>query len=79
MDARDDLQRKVWTFEENDYLFGAGTLRMIVDTVDWSRPRVHDGQTWYDVQGVEIAADGRVIGPRRTSVKASRLTPAGQR
>jgi len=41
--ARDDAERRVWTFDESDYLFGAGALRMIVESVDWSRPRVRDG------------------------------------
>ena len=79
--ARDQAERRVWTFDESDYLFGAGALRMIVETVDWSRPRVRDGETWYDVQGVEVTTDDRVIGPRRTTVKASRLrtVPTGQR
>jgi hypothetical protein len=71
--SRDDAERRVWTFDENDYLFGAGALWMIVESVDWSRPRVRDGETWYDVQGVEVTSDGRVVGPRRTTVKASRL------
>ena len=71
--SRDDAERRVWTFDENDYLFGAGALRMIVESVDWSRPRERDGETWYDVQGVELTPDDRVVGPRRTTVKASRL------
>ena len=76
--ARDDAERRVWTFDESDYLFGAGALRMIVESVDWSRPRVRDGETWYDVQGIEVTLEGRVVGPRRTTVKASRLRIAKQ-
>ena len=68
----------MWTFDESDYLFGAGALRMIVESVDWSRPRVRDGETWYDVQGVEVTDDGRVVGPRRTTVKGSRLRISGR-
>jgi hypothetical protein len=79
MDAHDDARRRVWTFEESDYLFGSGELQMIVESVDWSRPRLHDGDTWYEVHGVEVADDGRVIGPRRTTVKASRLRIVPQR
>jgi hypothetical protein len=70
MEARNEPGR-VSTFDESDYLFGTGPLRMIVDSVDWSRPRLHDGETWYDVHGIEIAEDGRVIGPRWTTVKAA--------
>ncbi|WP_433362952.1 hypothetical protein ACQPZX_31245 [Actinoplanes sp. CA-142083] len=77
MDAQNDLGRRTWTFGEGDYLFGAGTLRMVVESVDWSRPRLHDGETWYDVHGVEITTDGRVVGPRSTTVKASRLKSRG--
>jgi hypothetical protein len=73
MDAQKGPGRRVCTFVESDYLFGAGVLRMIIESVDWSRPRLHDGETWYDVVGVELADDGRVIGPRSTTVKASRL------
>ena len=76
--AGNDAEQRVWTFEENDYLFGAGALLMIVESVDWSRPRVRDGETWYDVQGVEVTDDGRVVGPRRTTVKGSRLRTAGR-
>ena len=32
-----------------------------------------------EVHGVEISTDGRVIGPRQTTVKASRLKNAGRR
>jgi hypothetical protein len=79
MDTHDDARRRVWTFEESDYLFGSGELRMIVESIDWSRPRLHDGDTWYEVQGVEVTGDGRVVGPRRTTVKASRLRIVPQR
>jgi hypothetical protein len=76
--AGNDAERRVWTFDETDYLFGAGALRMIVESVDWSRPRERDGETWYDVTGVEVTPEGRVVGPRRTTVRASRLRIARQ-
>ncbi|MEU4420889.1 hypothetical protein AB0F81_09695 [Actinoplanes sp. NPDC024001] len=79
MDARESARQRVWTFDEPDYLFGTGPLRMIVERVDWSQPRMRDGETWFDVQGVEVTADGRVVGPRRTTVKASRLRGPGRR
>lgn len=66
--------RPVWTFAEADYRFGAGTLRMTVEHVDWGSPVQQDGEMWYEVAGVEISVDGRVVGPRRTMVRASRLT-----
>ena len=67
--------RAVWTFAESDYRFGAGPLRMTVDQVDWTAPVQQDGEVWYEVSGTEIATDGRVVGPRRTMVRAGRLAP----
>jgi hypothetical protein len=67
-------RRPVWAFDEADYRFGEGTLRMTVDRVDWSSPVQQDGETWYEVAGIELSADGRVVGPRRTMVRASRLS-----
>jgi hypothetical protein len=67
-------KRPVWTFAEADYQFGAGTLRMTVDHVDWGSPVQQDGEAWFEVAGTEISADGRVVGPRRTMVRASRLS-----
>jgi hypothetical protein len=67
-------RRPVWTFAEADYRFGAGTLRMTVDHVDWGSPVQQDGESWYEVAGMEVSADGRMVGPRRTMVRASRLS-----
>ncbi|WP_203817014.1 hypothetical protein [Paractinoplanes ferrugineus] len=69
----DEPLRNVWVFAESDYQFGVGPLHMIVDQVDWSRPRTHEGQIWIDVHGTEVSEDGRVIGPRQTAVRAGRL------
>ena len=68
-------RRPVWTFAEADYRFGAGPLRMTVDRVDWAAPVQQDSEVWYEVSGTEIAEDGRVVGPRRTLVRAGRLAP----
>ena len=67
-------RRPVYAFDEADYRFGEGTLRMTVDRVDWSSPVQQDGETWYEVAGIELSADGRVVGPRRTMVRGSRLS-----
>ena len=67
-------RRPVWTFAEADYRFGTGPLRMTVDHVDWTSPVQQDGEVWYEVTGTEVSNDGRVIGPRRTVVRAARLT-----
>lgn len=66
--------RPIWAFAEADYRFGEGTLRMTVDHVDWSSPLQQDGEIWYEVAGTEFSTDGRVVGPRRTLVRASRLS-----
>jgi hypothetical protein len=68
-------RRPVWTFAEADYRFGVGPLLMTVDHVDWTAPMQQDGEVWYEVTGTEIATDGRVVGPRRTMVRAARLAP----
>jgi hypothetical protein len=67
-------RRPVWTFAEADYRFGEGTLLMTVERVDWASPVQQDGETWYEVAGIELSVDGRVVGPRRTMVRASRLS-----
>ncbi len=61
----------VWIFAEADYRFGAGPLRIHIDRV--LAPLQHDGDLWYEVEGVEISDQGQVIGPRRVTVRASRL------
>jgi hypothetical protein len=47
---------------------------MTVDHVDWGSPVQQDGEVWFEVAGIELSADGRVVGPRRTMVRASRLS-----
>ena len=74
MGASHDAARPVWTFADSDYRFGSGPLRMTVDRVDWTKPMQRDGQTWYEVFGQEMSTDGRVVGPRWATVKASRLS-----
>jgi hypothetical protein len=69
-----ESKRRVFTFAEEDYRFGAGALRMAVERIDWDRPFVQDGGNWYEVHGVELAQDGRVIGRRQALVRGSRLT-----
>lgn len=78
MDERNETAPRVWAFAEPDYRFGAGTLRMTVDRINWSAPLTDDGDLWYEVSGTEVSEDGRIIGPRRTMVRASRLPRAGR-
>lgn len=64
----------VSTFAENDYRFGLGPLRMRVEAVDWSIPQDHDGDRWYEVDGIEMTEDGREVQRRQALVKATRLS-----
>ena len=70
---------RVHTFAEEDYRFGAGPLLMVIETVGWNTPSIQDGEMWCEIRGVEMAADGRVIGPRRALVRRSRLSSLNQR
>jgi hypothetical protein len=63
----------VSSFPEADYRFGVGTLRMRVERIDWQRPLRYDDETWYEVVGMEVTADGREVGRRQTLVRARNL------
>ncbi|MCO8270299.1 hypothetical protein M1L60_06785 [Actinoplanes sp. TRM 88003] len=62
----------IWTFAEEDYRYGIGPLRLRIERV-MSTPVQQDGDLWYEVEGVEVSDQGRVVGPRRATVRASRL------
>ncbi|HEU4348783.1 MAG TPA: hypothetical protein VFR35_13470 [Actinoplanes sp.] len=61
-------------FVEPDYCYGTGSLTMRVERIDWARPVQYDGENWYEVEGIEIASDGRVIGRRQALVRGRRLS-----
>ncbi|GIF01685.1 hypothetical protein Ari01nite_91490 [Paractinoplanes rishiriensis] len=63
----------VCTFQEADYRFGAGPLRMTIEYVDWSHPVQYDSETWYEIVGVEQTETGREVGRRRALVRARQL------
>ncbi|MBM2618354.1 hypothetical protein JIG36_22595 [Actinoplanes sp. LDG1-06] len=63
----------LWTFAEEDYRYGTGPLRMHINRVLAGSPLQHDGDLWYEVEGVEVSDQGQVVGPRRATVRASRL------
>ncbi|WP_250030102.1 hypothetical protein [Paractinoplanes maris] len=63
----------IWTFAEEDYRYGAGPLRLRIDRVLAGAPVHQDNDLWYEVEGVEVSDQGRVVGPRRATVRASRL------
>ena len=60
-------------FAESDYCYGTGPLLMRVEHIDWSRPVLYDNENFYQVDGVEMAADGREIGRRQALVRGRRL------
>lgn len=62
-------------FAEADYCYGSGPLVMRIERIDWGSPLSRDGDTWYQVVGVEIADDGREIGRRQALVRGRRLPP----
>ena len=61
-------------FAESDYRYGSGSLAMRVDRVDWTRPVQVDGETWYEIDGIEVTSDGREVGRRQALVRGRRLT-----
>ena len=63
----------VTEFAESDYCYGAGPLIMRVEHIDWNRPVFYDNENFYQVDGVEMAADGREIGRRQALVRGRRL------
>nr|WP_296071510.1 hypothetical protein [uncultured Actinoplanes sp.] len=74
MNGESEKERRVFTFAEEDYRFGAGSLRMTVERIDWDRPFAHEGGNWYEVHGIELTEDGRVIRRRSVLVRGARLT-----
>jgi hypothetical protein len=74
MDANRGPNRPVSQFAEADYCYGTGSLAMRVERVDWAKPVEYDGDTWYEIDGVEVTSDGREIGRRQALVRASRLS-----
>ena len=60
-------------FEESDYCYGTGPLTMRVERIDWTRPVLYDGENWYEVDGTELASDGREVGRRQALVRGRRL------
>jgi hypothetical protein len=66
-------------FAEPDYLYGVGSLTMRIEHIDWAAPTRYDGENWYWVNGIEMSADGREIGPRQALVRGRRLRPPPNR
>jgi hypothetical protein len=65
--------RPIVTFAESDYRVGAGPLRLVDLRIRWDRPYREGAEVWYQVDGVELGADGQEAGRRTVLVRASRL------
>ena len=61
-------------FSESDYCYGSGPLTIRLERVDWARPVRYDGENWYEVDGIEVAFDGRDIGRRRALIRGRCLS-----
>jgi hypothetical protein len=73
MDRNRGPERPPTRFEEPDYCYGAGTLLLRIERIDWANAVHQDGAVWYEVEGMEISTDGRDVGRRRALVRAQRL------
>jgi hypothetical protein len=73
MDENRGPEEAVSYFAESDYRFGAGPLRIRVKRVDWQRPISYDDDNWYEVDGIEVTAEGREVGRRQALVRGRSL------
>jgi hypothetical protein len=63
----------VLVLAEADYMYGAGRLILRVEHIDRCHPISYDGEAWYPVRGIQIAANGVDIGDREAVVRGRRL------
>jgi hypothetical protein len=66
----------VLVLAEQDYLYGAGRLRIRVDQVDALHPVHYDGEDWYPITGVLLSRDNVELHPAQVLVRARRLPAA---
>lgn len=62
-------------FAEPDYRYGVGPVTMRIEHVDRAHPVRYEGETWYEVVGVQIGHNGAELGRRSVLVRARRLPP----
>ena len=67
-------ERPVSEFAAEDYCFGIGPLWLRVERVHWDAPVDYSGDTWYQVDGMEVSTMGLDVRRRRVLVRAQRLT-----
>ncbi|MGX6600596.1 hypothetical protein ACWKSP_00445 [Micromonosporaceae bacterium Da 78-11] len=73
MDRNRGPDRPASHFEQTDYCFGVGPLRLRVEHVDWDNPVNYNDDIWYEVDGVEVSSTGQEVGRRQALVRAQRL------
>jgi hypothetical protein len=66
----------VLVLAEQDYLYGAGRLRIRVDQIDALHPFLYDGEDWYPITGVRLSHDNTELHPTQVLVRGRRLPPA---
>jgi hypothetical protein len=65
-----------YVFAEADYMYGVGPLTLRIERVDRAHPIRHDGDTWLQVDGVQLGYRDAEIGRRSALIRARRL-PTG--
>ncbi|WP_328475163.1 hypothetical protein OHA21_17785 [Actinoplanes sp. NBC_00393] len=74
MDRNRGPERPASQFDEDDYCFGSGPLRLRVERVHWDSPVEYRGDLWYEVDGMEVSSLGHQVGRRRVMIRARCLT-----
>lgn len=58
---------------EDDYLYGAGVLRIKVERIDRIHPVRYADDDWYPVEGTQLGYNGVELGYRTVLVRARRI------
>jgi hypothetical protein len=74
MDDNRGPARPVCHFAESDYCYGTGSLMMRVEHIGWENPVEYDGESWYEVDGIEVGEGGMEVGRRQALVRGRRLS-----
>jgi hypothetical protein len=67
------LDGRVLELAENDYRYGAGTLKIKVERVDRDHPVRSDGEDWYPIDGIRIGYNGVELDRQLVLVRARRI------
>jgi hypothetical protein len=63
--------------QERDYRYGAGTLIIRIDYVQWDSPDLYDDEPWYFVEGVRFSTAGATLGQCQVMVRGRVLKADG--